>query len=152
MCILTLLVTLALGACGGTDPAPPAAPQPTGGQGGGGRAIGAPQDPERKAVGAAVAFVRGYLAWQAGELDRPEEIPNVGADLAEAIGRARVPPAQRERDSTITAARLERIDGQSARVTVQVTNRDEDLTYPLPIDLQPADGGRWIVLAAGTDR
>lgn len=150
--VVGVTAAVALGACGGAQPAPAPTPTPPDAeQDGGGRAIGAEQGPDQEATGASVAFVRGYLAWQRGELADVDEIPNASADLAEAIRRERIPPAQRERDSAIAAARVERLDAQSARVTVTVVNRDEDLTYPVPVDLQRTSDGRWIVLSAGTD-
>lgn len=148
--MLTITIAGGLTACGAGEPAPSPAPPPTE-QGAGGRAIGAQQSPDRQAIAAAVNFMQGYLAWQRGELGDVDDIPNASADLAEAIRRQRVPPAQRERDSAIAAVRLERIDDRSARVTVTVVNRDEDLTYPVPVDLQRTTDGRWLVLAAGTD-
>lgn len=149
--MLILALAFLLGGCADANSSPPVQRSAPRDAHDGGRAIGAEQSRDRQAIAAAVNFVEGYLAWQRGDLDDVDEIPSASADLAEAIRRARVPPAQRERDSAIAAARLERIDDRSARVTVTVVNRDEDLTYPLPVDLQRSSDGRWIVLAAGTD-
>jgi len=93
--------------------------------------------------------VRGYLAFQAGRL-APGEVPTATPELREGLKRLRVPPASRARRTRIVAAKLERIDARSARVTVQVRNVDEQLTYPLPIDLVRRSG-RWAALSAGDD-
>ena len=114
-----------------------------------GRPIGADADARFYAVAAAVHFARGYLSFQAGRLPA-EQIPSTSEELRAALKRLRVPPASRSRQTEIVGARLERIDASSARVTVRVRSVDEQLTYPLPIDLVRRDG-RWSVLSAGDD-
>jgi hypothetical protein len=76
-------------------------------------------------------------------------VPDATAQLRAALKRLRIPPAAQDRQTKILAAQLERIDARSARVTVQVRNVDEQLNYPLPIDLISRPGGRWAVLSAG---
>ena len=93
--------------------------------------------------------MRGYLSFQAGRLE-PDQVPDATPELRDALKRVRVPPASQGRETRIVGAQLERIDARSARVTVQVRNVDEQLTYPLPIDLVRRDD-RWAVLSAGDD-
>ncbi len=113
------------------------------------RPIGADADAGSTAVAVAVRFVRGYLSFQAGRLPA-EQVRNTSKELRAALQRLRVPPASRSRQGEIAGARLERMDAESARVTVSVRSVDERLTYPLPIDLLRRDG-RWWVLSAGDD-
>jgi hypothetical protein len=114
-----------------------------------GRPIGADSDARVYAVVAAVRFVRGYLAFEAGRL-LAEHVPGVTEKLRAALKRLRVPPASRSRRTEIVGARLDRIDARGARVTVRVRNVDERLMYPLAIDLARRDG-RWSVLSVGDD-
>ena len=100
-------------------------------------------------VATSTRFVRGYLAFQAGRL-AADQVPDATPELRAALKRLRVPPASKGRQTRIVGAQLERIDARSARVTVQVRNVDEQLTYPLPIDLVRRDD-RWAVLSAGDD-
>ena len=101
-------------------------------------------------VATSTRFVRGYLAFQAGRLARGPGPRAPAPELRAALKRLRVPPASKESPDRIVGAQLERIDARSARVTVQVRNVDEQLTYPLPIDLVRRDD-RWAVLSAGDD-
>jgi hypothetical protein len=101
------------------------------------------------AVAAAVRFARGYLSFQAGRL-LAEQVPAASQEVRAALKRLRVPPAVWSRQTKIVGAQLERIDALSARVTVRVSNVDERLTYPLPIDLVRRNG-RWVVLSTGDD-
>jgi hypothetical protein len=114
-----------------------------------GRSIGASADARVHAVAAAVRFVRGYLSFEAGRI-LADQVPGAGKELRAALGRMRIPPASRNRQTEIVGARLERIDARSARVTVRVRDVDDQLTYPLPVDLVRLDG-RWAVLSAGDD-
>jgi hypothetical protein len=98
---------------------------------------------------AALRFVRGYLAFQAGRL-AADDVPSVTRELRTALRHQRVPPAQRDRRTEIARATVNRLDDNSARVTVHVRNVDEQLVYPLPLDLVRRDG-RWLVLSAGDD-
>jgi uncharacterized NAD(P)/FAD-binding protein YdhS len=77
-------------------------------------------------------------------------VPDASAQLRRALRHQRIPPAQRDRRAEVVRAEVNRIDARSARVTVTVRNRDETLTYPLPIDLVRRQGS-WLVLAAGDD-
>jgi hypothetical protein len=138
-----------LTACGGSDDGRRADRRPPATPGSEGRQIGAKTSPSAQAITTATTFVRGYLAFQAGRLE-PEQLPDATPQLRAALKRLRVPPASRDRRTMIVSAQLERIDARSARVTVQVRNVDEQLTYPLPIDLVRRDG-RWAVLSAGDD-
>lgn len=115
-----------------------------------GRPIGAGAHARVHAVAAAVSFVRGYLSFEAGRL-LAGQVPGATEELRAVLRRLRVSPASRRRRTEIVSARLERIDARGARVTVRVRNVDEQLTYPLPIDLVRRDG-RWYVLSAGDDR
>jgi len=114
-----------------------------------GRPIGAGAIARTDAVAVAVRFVRAYLSFEAGRL-LAEQVPGVSEELRAALTRMRVPPASRSRQTEVVGARLERIDAHSARVTVRVRNVDEQLTYPLAIDLIRREG-RWSVLSAGDD-
>lgn len=114
-----------------------------------GRPIGADADVRVDAVAAAVRFVRGYLAFQAGRL-LAERVPGATPQLRAALNRLRFSPASRSRRNEIVSARLERIGARDARVTVRVRSVDERLTYPLAIDLVRRDG-RWSVLSVGDD-
>jgi hypothetical protein len=146
---VTALIALLLGACGGGEQRTTTSP-PSSSTGSEGRPLGGSRsDAGADAVAAATRFVRGYLAFQAGRL-APDEVPAATQELREGLKRLRVPPASRARRTRIVAAKLERIDARSARVTVQVRNVDEQLTYPLPIDLVRR-GGRWAALSAGDD-
>jgi hypothetical protein len=87
------------------------------------------------------------LAFQAGRL-KPDEVPDATPQLRHALKRLRIPLASPGRQTKIAGAQLESIDARSARVTVQVRNVDEQLTYPLPIDLVCCKN-RWAVLSAG---
>lgn len=138
---------LALPGCGGGSPSEPAAPAVDGAPSG--RPIGGAHDPRQQAAATAVRFVRGYLAFQAGRLG-PERVPDASAQLRRALRHQRIPPAQRDRRAEVVRAEVNRIDARSARVAVTVRNRDEALTYPLPIDLVRRQGS-WLVLAAGDD-
>jgi hypothetical protein len=140
-----LALTMALAGCQAREdaPRPSSTPHSPASQG---RPIGADPDARFYAVAAAVRFVRGYLSFQAGRL-LAEQVPSTTEEL---LKRLRVPPASRSRQTEIVGARLERIDASSARVTVRVRSVDEQLTYPLPIDLVRRDG-RWSVLSAGDD-
>jgi hypothetical protein len=97
----------------------------------------------------ALRFVHGYLAFQAGRRSA-DHVPSVTRELRAALHHQRVPPAQRDRQTEIGGATVDRLDDDSARVTVQVRNVDEQLVYPLPLDLIRRDG-RWLVLSAGDD-
>ena len=144
---LALLAAAAvLSGCGGGGPSE-RTPTPT--QGSEGRQIGGESNPSAEAVATSTRFVRGYLAFQAGRL-KPDQVPDATPELRDALKRLRVPPASQGRETRIVGAQLERIDERSARVTVQVRNVDEQLTYPLPIDLVRRDD-RWAVLSAGDD-
>src|SRR4051794_36649402 len=144
-----LIAALLLAACGGggqrtTSSSPPPA------AGTEGRPLGGPRsDAGADAIAAATRFARGYLGFQAGRL-AAGDVPAATRELHAGLKRLRVPPASRTRRTRIVAARLERIDARSARVTVQVHNVDEQLTYPLPIALVRR-GGRWAALSAGDD-
>jgi hypothetical protein len=143
-----LAVAMALVGCGSHEGAPrvgSSAHSPTSE----GRPIGAAAGARASAIAAAVRFVRGYLSFQAGRL-LAQQVPGGSDELRAALKRLRVPPASRSRQTEIVGAQLERIDARSARVTVHVRNVDEQLTYPLPIDLVRRDG-RWAVLSAGDD-
>jgi hypothetical protein len=143
-----LAVAVALAGCGSHEDAPrvgSSAHSPTSE----GRPIGAAAGARASAIAAAVRFVRGYLSFQAGRL-LAQQVPGGSDELRTALKRLRVPPASRSRQTEIVGAQLERIDARSARVTVLVRNVDEQLTYPLPIDLVRRDG-RWTVLSAGDD-
>jgi hypothetical protein len=147
--VLTLLVgVLTLVGCGNDGGGGRVAPGATVTQGGEGRPIGGQPNPGSRAVATSLRFVRGYLAFQAGRLTA-EQVPDATAQLRGALRRLRVPPAAQDRQTEVIAAKLERIDKQSARVTVQVRNVDEQLDYPLPIDLISRPQGRWAVLSAG---
>jgi hypothetical protein len=144
--VLTLLV-----GCGnddGSDGSGRVAPSATVTQGGEGRPIGGQPNPGSRAVATSLRFVRGYLAFQAGRLTA-EQVPDATGQLRSALRRLRIPPAAQDRQTQVIAAKLERIDKRSARVTVQVRNVDEQLDYPLPIDLISRPRGRWAVLSAG---
>jgi hypothetical protein len=144
--LLVAVLTLLVG-CGGDDRG--ATPRATVTHHSEGRPIGAADaNAESRAVATSLRFVRAYLAFQAGRL-APEQVPHATAQLRAALKRLRIPPAAQDRQTTILAAQLERIDRRSARVTVQVRNVDEQLNYPLPIDLISRPGGRWAVLSAG---
>jgi hypothetical protein len=145
---LALLAVAAALACGGND-GDRAAATPTPTQGGEGRQIGGGPNPSAQAVATSMRFVRDYLAFQAGRLT-PDRVPDATPELRDALKRLRIPPASQRRQTRIVGAQLERIDERSARVTVQVRNVDEQLTYPLPIDLVRRDD-RWAVLSAGDD-
>ena len=143
-----LAATAVLTGCGGGDGgAPDLTPTPS--QGSEGRQIGGESNASAEAVATSTRFVRGYLAFQAGRLE-PDQVPDATPELRDALKRLRVPPASRGRETRIVGAQLERIDARSARVTVQVRNVDEQLIYPLPIDLVRRDD-RWAVLSAGDD-
>ena len=143
-----LALTMALAGCQAREDAPrPSSTAHT--PASQGRPIGADADARFHAVAVAVRFVRGYLSFQAGRL-LAEQVPSTSEELRAALKRLRVPPASRSRQTEIVEARLERIDASSARVTVRVRSVDEQLTYPLPIDLVRRDG-RWSVLSAGDD-
>jgi hypothetical protein len=148
--VLTLLVgVLTLVGCANDDGGGSrVAPRATVTQGGEGRPIGGQPDPASRAVATSLRFVRGYLAFQAGRLTA-EQVPDATAQLRSALRRLRIPPAAKDRRTEVIAAKLERIDQRSARVTVQVRNVDEQLDYPLPIDLISRPQGRWAVLSAG---
>lgn len=146
---VALFVAAALvSGCGGEDrgraSAPPAATHASEG-----RQIGGESNPGVQAIATSTRFVRGYLAFQAGRLT-VDRVPDATPQLRAALKRLRVPPASKSRKTQIVGAQLERIDARSARVTVQVRNVDERLTYPLPIDLVRRDD-RWAVLSAGDD-
>lgn len=150
--LLAAAAVLALGAsgCGGEDDPMPAATDPgTNAQGSSGRPIGAAQGAEGEAVAAALRFTRGYLRFQRGELEA-SEVPRSTPELRRGLRRLRIPPAARRRRARVVRARVDRIDPRSARVTVTVTNEDEQLTYPLPLDLVRRVGA-WQVLSAGDD-
>jgi hypothetical protein len=139
---------MALAGCRGREDAP----RPTStanSPGAQGRPIGAHANARFDAVAVAMRFVRGYLSFQAGRL-HADQVPSTSEELRAALKRLRVPPASSGRQTDIVEARLERIDASSARVTVRVRSVDEQLTYPLPIDLVRRDG-RWSVLSAGDD-
>jgi hypothetical protein len=136
-----------LSGCGGDGGRPGRTSTPT--QGSEGRQIGGESNPSTQAIATSTRFVRGYLAFQAGRLE-PDQVPDATPELRGALKRLRVPPASQGRETRIVGAELERIDARSARVTVQVRNVDEQLTYPLPIDLVRRDD-RWAVLSAGDD-
>jgi hypothetical protein len=144
-----LIAALLLAACGGGGQGPTtSSTRPTAGTEG--RPLsGQRSDAGADAIAAATRFARGYLAFQAGRLSAGD-VPAATRELHAGLKRLRVPPASRARRTRIVAARLERIDASSARVTVQVRNVDEQLTYPLPIDLVRR-GGRWAALSAGDD-
>lgn len=147
---LALLAAAAvLSGCGSDDGGgrPGRTPPPT--QNSEGRQIGGESNPSAEAVATSTRFVRRYLAFQAGRLE-PDQVPDATPELRAALKRLRVPPASQGRETRIIGAQLERIDARSARVTVQVRNVDEQLTYPLPIDLVRRDD-RWAVLSAGDD-
>ncbi|MGH2948423.1 MAG: hypothetical protein ACRDPC_19560 [Solirubrobacteraceae bacterium] len=133
--------------CGGGGGPPDRTPTPT--ESSEGRQIGGASNPSAEAIATSTRFVRGYLAFQAGRLE-PDQVPDATPELRNALKRLRVPPASQGRETRIVGAQLERIDARSARVTVQVRNVDEQLTYPLPIDLVRRDD-RWAVLSAGDD-
>lgn len=146
--VLAVLCVAFHAGCGSaSDPVPSRSPSPQGSAEG--RPIGGRTGPEAAATTAAIRFVRGYLAFQSGQLTA-DEVPDASRGLRQALKRARIPPATRDRETAITSAVLERIDARSAHVTVTVRNVDEDLTYPLPIDLI-ARGTRWTVTSAGDD-
>jgi hypothetical protein len=143
---LVALAAAAIG-CGGGDTPPPApSPTPAGSEG---RPIEGAPGARAEVTTTAVRFVRGYLAFQAGRIE-PDQVPAATEELRTALRRQRVPPAQRARRAEIVRAGVDRLDAASARVTVQVRNVDEQLVYPLPIDLLRR-GGRWLVLSAGDD-
>jgi hypothetical protein len=114
-----------------------------------GRPIGGRSTAGAQAIATSVRFVRGFLAFQAGQR-APEHVPATTPELRRALRRLQTPPAAQDRRPAIVRAQLERIGGRSARVTVHVRNPDERLTYPLPIDLVRRDS-RWAVLSAGDD-
>jgi hypothetical protein len=143
--LLVAVLTLLAG-CGGDDRG--ATPRATVTHHSEGRPIGADANAGSRAVATSLRFVRAYLSFQAGRL-APEQVPDATAQLRAALKRLRIPPAAQDRQTKILAAQLERIDARSARVTVQVRNVDEQLTYPLPIDLISRPSGRWAVLSAG---
>jgi hypothetical protein len=143
-----LAVVAALAGCGGDD-GDRAAATPTPTQASEGRQIGGGPNPRAQAVATSMRFVRDYLAFQAGRL-KPDRVPDATPKLRDALKRMRIPPASQGRQIRVVGAQLERIDERSARVTVQVRNVDEQLTYPLPIDLVRRDD-RWAVLSAGDD-
>jgi len=143
-----LALAAALAGCGGGDGDRTAAtPTPT--RASEGRPIGGESNPSADAIATSMRFVRGYLALQAGRL-KADQVPDATPQLRDGLERLRIPPASQGRQTEIVAAQLERIDERSARVTVQVRNVDEQLTYPLPIDLVRRDD-RWTVLSAGDD-
>lgn len=144
-----LALAAALAGCGGGGDGDRTAATPTPTRGSEGRPIGGGSNPSAEAVATSMRFVRGYLAFQAGRL-KPNQVPAATPQLRDALKRLRIPPASQDRQTKIVGAQLERIDERSARVTVQVRNVDEQLTYPLPIDLVRRDG-RWAVLSAGDD-
>jgi hypothetical protein len=144
---VALLAAAVLTGCGG-DP-DRATPAPSPAPGSEGRPIGAAPAPGAQAIATSLRFVRGYLSFQAGRL-KPDQVPDATRELRKALEQLRIPPASRARRTEIAGARLERVDARSARVTVQVRNVDEQLTYPLPIDLVRRDD-RWAVLSAGDD-
>jgi hypothetical protein len=145
---LALLAAAALlSGCDGDGGRPSHTPTTT--QGSEGRQIGSDSNPSAQVVATSTRFVRGYLAFQAGRL-AADQVPDATPELRAALKRLRVPPASKGRQTRIVGAQLERIDARSARVTVQVRNVDEQLTYPLPIDLVRR-GDRWAVLSAGDD-
>jgi hypothetical protein len=125
------------------------APRPTAANESEGRRIGGEPTASAEAIATSLRFVRGYLAFQAGR-QSAAQVPDATPELRKALERLRIPPASQDRRTRIAGAQLERIDRRSARVTVQVRNVDEQLTYPLPIDLVRRDG-RWAVLSAGDD-
>jgi hypothetical protein len=144
---VALLAVAVLAGCGGGG-RQSSTPTPT--QGGNeGRQIGGESNPSAQVIATAARFVRGYLAFQAGRLE-PDGVPGATPELRNALKRLRVPAASKGRKTRIVGAQLERIDARSARVTVQVRNVDEQLTYPLPIDLVRRDDC-WAVLSAGDD-
>lgn len=145
---VALLAAAVLAGCGGGGGRQSATPTPTQ-DGSEGRQIGGESSPSAQAIATATRFVRGYLAFQAGRLE-PDGVPDATPELRDALKRLRVPPASKGRKTRIVGAQLDRIDARSARVTVQVRNVDEQLTYPLPIDLVRRDD-RWTVQSAGDD-
>jgi hypothetical protein len=146
MALLAVIATLA--GCGGGDNRERVTATPTE-DSGEGRPIGGQSNPSTETIATATRFVRGYLRFQAGRLN-PDQVPDATPQLRDALKRLRIPPASQGRTTKIVGAQLERIDARSARVTVQVRNVDEQLTYPLPIDLVRS-GGRWAVLSTGDD-
>jgi hypothetical protein len=144
--LLSIAVVAVLAACGGNERS---AATPTPRPGSEGRPIGAQPGPGDEAITTSMRFVRGYLAFQAGQLE-PDRVPDVTPQLREALERLRVPPASQDRPTKVVGVELERIDARSARVTVHVRNLDEQLTYPLPLDLIRRDS-RWAVQSAGDD-
>jgi hypothetical protein len=150
--VLLLLAVALLAApagCGddGSDGAP--SPQATATNESEGRRIGSEPTAAAEAIATSLRFVRGYLAFQAGHR-AVDDVPGTTPELRTALKRLRIPPASRDRRTRIVGAQLERIDQRSARVTVQVRNVDEQLTYPLPIELVRRHD-RWAVLSAGDD-
>jgi hypothetical protein len=141
------LLAAPAGCSDGDSDAP--APQPTATNESEGRQIGGESNASAEAIATSLRFVRGYLAFQAGD-SAAGDVPDATPELRKALERLRIPPASQDRRTRIAGAQLERIDRSSARVTVQVRNVDEQLTYPLPIDLVRRDG-RWAVLSAGDD-
>jgi hypothetical protein len=144
---VALLAAAVLAGCGSSG-RQSSTPTPTQ-DGSEGRQIDGESNPSAQVIATATRFVRGYLAFQAGRLE-PDGVPDATPELRDALKRLRVPPASKGRKTRILGAQLDRIDAHSARVTVQVRNVDEQLTYPLPIDLVRRDD-RWAVQSAGDD-
>jgi hypothetical protein len=145
--LLAALLTVPAGCGDGVDAEP--TPNPTATTGSEGRPIGGASNASAEAIATALRFARRYLAFQAGRL-APDQVPDATPDLHDALKRLRIPPASHDRQTRIVGAQLERIEQRSARVTVRVRNLDEQLTYPLPIDLIRRND-RWAVLSAGDD-
>ncbi len=143
---LVASVTALLTACGGEAPRPQRAPSGVSAEG---RPLAGAVDARAMVRATALRFARGYLALQAGELP-PDRVPHAAPRLRRSLQRLRVPLAQQTRDADVLGANVDRLDASSARVTVLVRNRDEQLTYPLPLDLL-LDGRRWAVVSAGDD-
>jgi hypothetical protein len=143
---LVASVTVLVAACGGEAPRPLRAPS---GPSAEGRPLAGAVDARATVRATALRFARGYLAFQAGELS-PGRVPHATRRLRRSLQRLRVPLAQQTREDEVLAANVDRLDKGSARVTVLLRDRDEQLTYPLPLDLL-LDGRRWSVVSAGDD-
>lgn len=132
---------IALSACGATsNPSTTSAPAPAQPSG---RAIGGTQGPEQQAVATATRFTRGLLAYQSGQ-GTADAVPDTTSSVRGLIAKSRVPPAQRARPKEIASVNVFALNGDRAQVQVTVRNLDEDLTYPLNLELV-ARGDRWTV-------